>query len=324
MFKFNFKLNNKGINHGLTTLFLIIVGLSSIGIVQLQKIRIDFSLVNESIEKQGDEIEEMDKQIRQLLKVNENGISRLEAELILEREKRLSVEASQVRDKLLAQEQISSLEEKIAETGKNELTTIIDRWEPYVVALECNFYLPGTSNLFLQSSGSGFLTNWDYDSVVVLTNKHVITAMALNRDDIANNCVLRFPQRDVMLFSENVAVLDGGYDWGIVRINTSNSYIQSLIQDSPKLCTKNPDLGDELAILGYPSIGDQKNVTVTEGIIAGFDNDYFITSAKVEKGNSGGAAVSLKNDCYLGTPTFSRTGEIESLARILDVKVLNK
>jgi len=324
MSKFDFKLNKKGITHGLTTLFLIIVGLSSIGIVQLQKIRIDFSLVNESISKQTDELDEMDKQIRQLLKVNENGITRLEAELLLEKEKRISVEASQVRDKLLAQRQISSLEEKIAETGQDDLATIIDKWEPYVVALECNFYLPGTSNLFLQSSGSGFLTRWDQGTVVILTNKHVITAMALDRDDIANNCVLRFPQRDVMLFSENVAVLDGGYDWGIVRINTSNTYIQSLVQNSPSLCTTDPDLGDEVAILGYPSIGDQKNVTATEGIIAGFDSDYFITSAKVEKGNSGGAAVSLKNDCYLGTPTFSRTGEIESLARILDVKVLTK
>ncbi len=63
-------------------------------------------------------------------------------------------------------------------------------------------------------------------------------------------------------------------------------------------------------------------MTVTEGIISGFDENYFITSAKVEQGNSGGAAISLKNNCYLGTPTFSTKGNLESLARILDVKVL--
>ena len=47
-------------------------------------------------------------------------------------------------------------------------------------------------------------------------------------------------------------------------------------------------------------------------------------TAKVEKGNSGGAAISLEDDCYLGTPTYSLAGEIESLARILDVRVLQK
>ena len=111
---------------------------------------------------------------------------------------------------------------------------------------------------------------------------------------------------------------------GVITLTALSEPLKVLASQSPSLCVSDPSLGDELVILGYPSIGDQKNVTVTEGIIAGFDGNYFITSAKVEKGNSGGVAVSLKNNCYLGTPTFSRVGEIELLARILDVRVLTK
>ena len=76
--------------------------------------------------------------------------------------------------------------------------------------------------------------------------------------------------------------------------------------------------------MGYPSIGSQTDITATEGIISGYDGNYYVTSAKVERGNSGGAAVALKDNCYLGIPTFVQVGDIESLARILDARVFLK
>ena len=45
----------------------------------------------------------------------------------------------------------------------------------------------------------------------------------------------------------------------------------------------------------------------------------FINSEKVEEGNSGGAAILLKDNCLLGIPTFVTLGKVESLARILDI-----
>jgi len=74
--------------------------------------------------------------------------------------------------------------------------------------------------------------------------------------------------------------------------------------------------------LGYPTVGSRQDITATEGIISGFDGNYFITSAKVEEGNSGGIAVSVKEDCYLGIPTYAEIGNVESLARILDFTVI--
>jgi hypothetical protein len=320
--KLNFKIKKKQITQLLVVLFLIVLGASWFGLNQLQEIKTNFLLINNLINKQSNKLDGIKLEVEKLQKVNGEGLSKLESDLLSEREKRISFEESQTDEKALAQKQISSLEEKITENEKIELTSVVNQWEPYVVSLECRSYYPNTEELALQSNGSGLLTKWEGDSITVLTNKHVISDISSNENPVANNCIVRFPQKDVFIVSNNISVLDGDFDWGIVTIDFPSEYVKTLVKNPPLLCTKNPILGDELVILGYPSIGDQKNVTVTEGIIAGFDSDYFITSAKVEKGNSGGAAVLLKDNCYLGTPTFSRTGEIESLARILDVRVL--
>ena len=61
--------------------------------------------------------------------------------------------------------------------------------------------------------------------------------------------------------------------------------------------------------------------TVTEGIISSFEkveeSYYYLTSAKIERGNSGGLAVTGNFSCVVGVPTFVVVGEIESLGRVL-------
>jgi hypothetical protein len=70
--------------------------------------------------------------------------------------------------------------------------------------------------------------------------------------------------------------------------------------------------------LGYPTIGSSGSITVTEGIVSGIEGDYYVTSAKIDHGNSGGVAILTKDDCYLGIPTFVKNnGGFESLGRIL-------
>src|SRR3989344_5363432 len=83
-----------------------------------------------------------------------------------------------------------------------------------------------------------------------------------------------------------------------------------------KLCPS-VEIGDKLLVLGYPKIGAKTGLTITDGIVSGIDKNYFITSAKIDKGNSGGAAILVKDDCYLGIPSSSAVGVIESLGRIL-------
>ena len=84
-----------------------------------------------------------------------------------------------------------------------------------------------------------------------------------------------------------------------------------------KVCTDNINIGDKIVVLGYPAIGTEGGITVTDGIVSGFEGDYYVTSAKIEHGNSGGAAILVKDDCYLGIPTWADSGTVESLARIL-------
>jgi hypothetical protein len=83
------------------------------------------------------------------------------------------------------------------------------------------------------------------------------------------------------------------------------------------VCSDDVVVGDKLVVLGYPAIGTRDGITATEGIISGIEDEYYVTSAKIDHGNSGGAAILIKNDCYLGIPTWSDSGSFESLGRIL-------
>jgi len=112
-------------------------------------------------------------------------------------------------------------------------------------------------------------------------------------------------------------------DAGAITVNRPTQHMISLEQRQPHpLNCYPPSIGDKVVILGYPGVGSREDITATEGIVSGFDGDYFITSAKVEEGNSGGIAVSAKEDCYLGIPTYAEVGNVESLARILDFTVV--
>ena len=95
------------------------------------------------------------------------------------------------------------------------------------------------------------------------------------------------------------------------------------IQELFYYCQKKASIGDSLIVLGYPSYGaDYSEITATEGIVSGYDGEYYTTSAKIEQGNSGGVAILQKDNCYLGIPTAVRLGAFESLGRILDVKYI--
>lgn len=301
--------------------FLLFSILIVLGYFQVENFENKITDLNTSLNLQKNEIVDIQNSLELLQKINSEDLAKLEKELLEEREKREISEQGYLKQKNDSSSQISKLEEKILANEK-KLVDVVNQWDSYVVSVECDFNSAETRELVFQSNGSGLLTQWENTSIGILTNKHVITALSLGSDEIADNCKIRFPQEDIILNSSNLSVLTTDLDWGIIYFDFQSSLVEKLMKNPPYLCTSDPVLGDQIIILGYPSIGDEDNVTVTEGIISGFDGDYFITSAKVEKGNSGGAAIALKDNCYLGTPTFSTKGNLESLARILDVRVL--
>ncbi|MHB8913805.1 MAG: S1 family peptidase [Minisyncoccota bacterium] len=203
------------------------------------------------------------------------------------------------------------------------ITDIVNEWGPVIPIVVCNFR--NSNGTIVESSvGSAILRQRSGDHpYTILTNKHVVTNSIGN---FANDCQIQFPN-DSQIFTAPTAqiVLDpNGTDGAQIVILTPNDNIINLIARSKKkFCTSIPSVGDTVVILGYPAIGASSGITATEGIISGYDGDYYVTSAKIDHGNSGGAAIDLKNNCDLGIPTYVISGQLESLARILKAQALD-
>jgi len=113
---------------------------------------------------------------------------------------------------------------------------------------------------------------------------------------------------------------------------SSLSGVTFLIMDPPQLSTivgvcdsKDIKLGDPIAVLGYPTLGGN-TITVTEGVISGFNGFRIKTSAKLEYGNSGGGAFLKKigKSCWFGIPTSVAQGELESLGSIINFSLIHE
>jgi|GEM_PF-2966175 len=197
-----------------------------------------------------------------------------------------------------------------------DIADIIKEWKPFVVYIECEFtYSNGVR--YAAKSGSGM----DYDGVVI-TNKHVLT------DDEGygpSSCTLVFTNGTRItepLSSIKVATNDD--DWGSITISNKAAYTRPKSPLGMYGCYGGPlpAEGDEVLVLGYPGIGSQTSLTATRGIISAIDGKFYVTDAKIDHGNSGGVAILLRRNCYMGIPTFVIKGELESLGRILDFRAI--
>ncbi len=106
-------------------------------------------------------------------------------------------------------------------------------------------------------------------------------------------------------------------DYWVFEINGN---LPDRVLSLPFCNQSNTKLGDKIKTYGYPGIGGG-NLTITDGLISshvGGSSD-FMTSAKIDHGNSGGTAINTTLNCFLGIPTASQTGEIESLGYILNI-----
>lgn len=229
------------------------------------------------------------------------------------------------------QKQLEALQK--ASGSRANLASIIQEWQPRIAFLECYFeaidsiqmgsgiLFPNLSDMSGESVGNG--------SHVVLTNKHVLTYLGYGPD----RCRVTFPgQKPIIVENDEVAGTISTYgemDFGSITLPPLNRTLASLAALQPPKCNskalygeKRVPIGEEIIILGYPSIGAHDGITATEGIVSGYEEDYYVTSAKVEHGNSGGAAILLKDSCYLGIPSFALTGSVESLSRILNVDTI--
>lgn len=211
--------------------------------------------------------------------------------------------------------------------------SIIEQWKPRIVHINCKFVYEGVT--YGEQSGSGYIwgINTESGMVVLLTNKHLIEIPVSYPDGgligltpTPTSCDIRASgdSQSVTVYYEDDAFIPFAQeDVAIIWIKNPTPYMKSVVEShGGYFCEERAGLGEEILVIGYPEIGDQNDVTVTDGIISGFDGNYYITSAKVEHGNSGGIALLVKDNCYLGIPSYVEVGSIESMARIFDITKL--
>jgi cell division protein FtsB len=196
-----------------------------------------------------------------------------------------------------------------------DLSAIVKEWSPSIPIVVCD-YTDGSAD-----QGSGALVRFTDGGVDVVTNKHVVTETDDSGDIIAgaSSCTVDFPNdpNNLTFDGGDIFNTNSGVDMAYMTVTNPDVYVKNTQISNSRFCQKKPSIGDSVVILGYPANGASQSITATEGIISGYDGDYYVTSAKIDHGNSGGAAIDEKNDCYLGIPTYTET-DIESLARILE------
>ena len=201
-----------------------------------------------------------------------------------------------------------------------DLPVIVQQWRAKIASVECDFRFSDTNEMYAQFRGSGIL--WaPTGSLILFTNKHVVT------DDLGyapHLCKIGVPgYTSTFIIYKADMKFSSNHDFVAAQIkNPDNDSWQIVYNATRPSCSRRAQIGEKIVILGYPAIGAVEGITATEGIISGYDGDYYITSAKVEQGASGGAAVLLNDNCLLGISTFAQVGQIESLARILDINVI--
>jgi len=207
---------------------------------------------------------------------------------------------------------------------------IVAEWQDRVAKIICSWnYVNGQE--YNKNQASGLLVNYSDVGIALITNKHVVEDAS---GYAPNTCIVGVYDKGIRVVVTNYGssihpFVKGDRDW--VYIKLGDGYATSTSPDGGvdkfdeiaskkfKICQGKVNVGDKLLVLGYPAIGAKQGITATDGIVSGLEGDYYITSAKIDHGNSGGAAILLKDDCYLGIPTWAerQIGGFESLGRIL-------
>lgn len=232
--------------------------------------------------------------------------------------------------------EIANLKEIVSKSESTiDPAKISQKWGPYVVSVSCTFRYSDTGAVYEISNGSGTAMRFSgNENISIVTNKHVF----LDNSGYATDfCSIAIPgvSGGALLVPSSDIKISNSFDYGMLEIKNSsaaqyNSIRQTLenlvsvFNPATTFCSEKPSSGDEVLILGYPAIGSKESVTATKGIISAFESNYSVTDAKIDHGNSGGAAILTKKNCFLGIPTAAKVGTIESLGRILDISVLSK
>ena len=223
------------------------------------------------------------------------------------------------------EKKLGTLESNVADLQREtvSINDVVVQWRPITVKVSCHFfYTNGKPSAVIKGSGIIIET---VSGIEVITNKHIVSKDNKYTPDFCRINVPGINESLIAKIDEGEIYWGETADVGKLKISQPHSHIVNLTENyKAPLCSNKAKIGDKIIVIGYPKIGSSTDITVTDGIISGYENNYYITSAKIESGNSGGGAILQDKNCYLGIPTFAMIGDAESLGRILDVKSIFK
>ena len=230
-----------------------------------------------------------------------------------EKEKNSALANDLAQTKTIAETQLQQLQDKLIEVqNSDDSGSVAAEWGEKVGFVYCV-----SENDSWSGSGTGAML--DDGSTIVLTNYHVVKG--------AEACSVSFPGDTTARYFVDKSDFffdQSPLDWAIMFVDSPSFTLKNNLAEAPTCTAGSARIGDKLMILGYPGVGATSTITVTQGIVSGMDPNYFVTDAKIDHGNSGGAAILLKNNCFLGIPTAAVSGTLESYGRILDYNSIEK
>lgn len=163
--------------------------------------------------------------------------------------------------------------------------------------------------------GSGTIIREDG---IILTNKHVI-------EDASGLCQIGITTSSInapsFLYTAEIIAVANSFDIAILAIKEKKSGFPYI--DTSDI-SRNPILGEEIEVLGYPGIGGS-TLTFTKGYVVGQENIqneytgtpywYTKTDALIAHGNSGGSSY-YKNGEFAGIPTAVKKDDITAIGYI--------
>ncbi|MEA3327005.1 MAG: serine protease [Chloroflexota bacterium] len=167
--------------------------------------------------------------------------------------------------------------------------------------------------------GSGTVVSEDG---LILTNAHVVLSdRYYDVEDLMVAITVAQDMPPETMFYADILQVDANLDLAVIKVrsdlNGGPPNFEALQIDPVPLGSSDAlGLGDELIIIGYPSIGGE-TITLTRGEVSGFTaeepygNRAFIkTSASISGGNSGGLAATPQGE-IIGVPTQLGSGDEE-------------
>ncbi|MFB6212466.1 MAG: trypsin-like peptidase domain-containing protein [Candidatus Magasanikbacteria bacterium] len=241
-----------------------------------------------------------------------------------------------IETRLIVRSEVSKLREdfqkyknktkKIRE--KDNVSIAVARWSNFVVPVRCYWSLPD-DDLEITKKGSGTIISSKDGLVEILTNRHVVTYEGSAPDRCEVGLFGSKKMVDLSKYETAYYLSKKKNDWASINIQSLPTEAYDRVKDYIKefdpfknICSVQVNSGDKIVVLGYPKIGLNNKITATTGIVSGKEDRFYVTDAKIDKGNSGGAAILLDNNCFLGIPTSVRRGSAESLGRVLDAEVI--